>query len=180
MSASDGVDKRQYLSFSLAGADFAVGILQVKELLQCEEITPIPSVPPSVRGVINLRGNVVPVVDLAVRFGQAQTAITRRTCILVVETVLDGASAVMGVMADTVSEVLELGPADIEPPPPLGARVRADYLLGLGKVDRGFVLLLDLDRVLSAAEHELVAQLPDALAAAEASAGAGQPEAALS
>ena len=164
MSTSDPVERRQYLSFSLAGSAFGVGILQVREILQYEAITPVPSVPPSVRGVINLRGSVVPVIDIAVKFGLPPTPIANRTCILVVETSLDGLSTVMGVMADAVSEVLDLAPSDIEPPPPFGTRVRADFLLGLGKVGRGFVLLLALARVISADEHEILAGIaaPDA------------------
>lgn len=155
MSSTETAEKRQYLSFALAGSDYGVGILQVKEILQYETITPVPSMPPSVRGVINLRGSVVPVVDLAVKFGLPRTTVTKRTCILMVEAALDGRTTVMGVIADAVSEVLELAAGDVEPPPPFGTRVRADFLLGMGKVGRGFVLLLDLDRVLSASEREL-------------------------
>ncbi len=155
MSATDAQERRQYLSFSLAGSDYGVGILQVKEILQYEAATRVPSVPASVRGVINLRGQVVPVVDLAVKFGLAETPVTPRTCILIVEATLGGERAVMGVVADAVSEVLELGADDVEPPPPFGTHVRVDYLVGMGKVGRSFVLLLDLDRVLSADEKEL-------------------------
>ena len=157
MSSGDTVEKRQYLAFAVGGSDYGVGILRVKEILQHEAITPVPSMPPSVRGVINLRGSIVPVVDLAVKFGLPQSNATKRTCILVVESVLDGVTTVMGVIADAVSEVLELAPGDVEPPPPFGTRVRADFLLGMGKVGRGFVLLLDIDRVLSAGERELLA-----------------------
>lgn len=157
MSPSDTLEKRQYLSFSLAGSDYGLGILQVKEILQYETITRVPSMPPSVRGVINLRGSVVPVLDLAVKFGLPPTAVTKRTCILVVEATIDGQPTVMGVIADAVSEVLELAAIDVEPPPPFGTRIRADYLVGMGKVGRGFVLLLDLERVLSAGERELIA-----------------------
>ena len=157
MGASEAA-RKQYLSFSVGGSDYGVGILRVKEILQYEAITPVPSMPPSVLGVLNLRGSVVPVIDLAVKFGLPPTAVTKRTCILVGETALDGVTTVMGVIADAVSEVLELAPDDIEPPPPFGTRVRADFLLGMGKVGRGFVLLLDLDRVLAAGERELLAQ----------------------
>ncbi|MBI5068922.1 MAG: purine-binding chemotaxis protein CheW [Deltaproteobacteria bacterium] len=157
MSSSETLEKRQYLSFSLAGSDYGLGILQVKEILQYETITRVPSMPPSVRGVINLRGSVVPVLDLAVKFGLPATAVTKRTCILVVEGAIDGQSTVMGIIADAVSEVLELAPGDVEPPPPFGTRIRADFLVGMGKVGRGFVLLLDLARVLSAGERELLA-----------------------
>lgn len=147
--------RAQYLSFELAGAEYGVGILAVKEILQFETITPVPSVPRSVRGVINLRGSVVPVIDLAAKFGLPETAVTRRTCILIVEVQLDGRPTVMGLMADSVREVIELGPADIEPPPPFGTRVKVEHLLGMGKAGgKRFVLLLDVDRVVSADEKE--------------------------
>jgi purine-binding chemotaxis protein CheW len=154
MATEGTTDVRQYLSFTLGGSDYAVGILQVKEILQYEAITRIPSVPSSIRGVINLRGAVVPVVDLAVKFGLPVTEVTKRTCILIVEASLDGERTVVGVVADAVREVLELGTQDIEAPPSFGTQVRVEFLLGMGKVGKGFVLLLDLDRVLSAGERE--------------------------
>jgi purine-binding chemotaxis protein CheW len=115
-------------------------------------------VPPSVRGVINLRGSVVPVIDLALKFGLPETGVTKRTCVLIVEVELEGERTVMGVMADQVREVLELGPEEIEPPPPFGTRVRVEFLKGMGKVGKGFALLLDLDRVLSADERAFAAE----------------------
>jgi purine-binding chemotaxis protein CheW len=154
-------DKRQFLSFSLDRVDYAVAILQVREILQYEPVTRVPSVPRSVRGVINLRGAVVPVVDLSLKFGLPETPISGRTCILIVEARLDGEPSVLGVLADSVSEVLELGPGDIEPPPVFGTRVKVDYLVGMGKVDGRFVLLLDLDRALSSDEKDLAARLAD-------------------
>jgi purine-binding chemotaxis protein CheW len=153
------IARRQFLSFTLDRVDCAVGILQVKEILQCETISRVPSVPRSVRGVINLRGAVVPVVDLSLKLGLRETPISRRTCILVVEARLDGEPAVLGVLADSVSEVLDLADADIEPPPTFGARVEVDYLTGMGKVDGSLVLLIDLDRALSAEEKELAGRL---------------------
>jgi purine-binding chemotaxis protein CheW len=152
----------QYLSFELAGAEYGVGILSVKEILQYETITPVPSVPRSVRGVINLRGSVVPVVDLAVKFGLAETSVTRRTCILIVEVKLDGRPTVMGLMADSVREVIELSAQDIEPPPAFGSQVKVEHLLGMGKAGgKRFVLLLDVDRVVSADEKELAERAAD-------------------
>jgi purine-binding chemotaxis protein CheW len=161
MAAAESAQRHQYLSFTLAGGDYAVGILQVKEILQYEGVTRVPSVPPSVRGVLNLRGAVVPVVDLAVKFGLPATPVTNRTCVLIVEASLEGERTVMGVIADAVREVLELGPQDIEPAPAFGTRVRVDFLMGMAKAGKGFVLLLDLDRVISAGERELVAQLAE-------------------
>jgi purine-binding chemotaxis protein CheW len=170
VSATQPAERRQYLCFTLAGADYAVGILQVREILQFEGITRVPGVPPSVRGVLNLRGSVVPVVDLALKFGLGETAITKRTCVLIVEAALDGELAVLGVMADQVREVLELGPEEIEPPPAFGARVRVEYLQGMGRVGRGFALLLDLERVLAADERAAAAEAARAAPPAEAAA----------
>lgn len=142
----------QYLGFALGGEEYAVGILRVREIIEYTAVTRIPSAPPSVRGVINLRGGVVPVVDLAVKFGQAPCTVTRRTCIVVVEVSLDGERLTLGVLADSVSQVMELSAADIEPPPAFGTSVHVDYLLGMGKTPRGFVLILDVERVLTTGE----------------------------
>lgn len=177
MSATPAVERRQFLCFTLAGTDYAVGILQVKEILQYETITRVPGVPASVRGVINLRGSVVPVVDLALKFGLGETAVTKRTCILIVEADLGGDRTVMGMMADEVREVLELGPEEIEPAPPFGTQVRLDFLTGMGKVGKGFALVLDLDRVLSADERSAVeaARVEDAPATEALPASAPTP-----
>lgn len=174
MAAKDDGARTQYLSFSLRGTEYAVGILKVKEILQFEETTRVPSTPRSVRGVINLRGQVVPVIDLASKFGLGETAPTRFTCILIVEALLDGAPTVVGVLADSVQEVVELGDADVEPTPAFGTHVKVEFLLGVGKLGKRFVLLLDLDRVISADERAF-AQV--AAEAAEVAALGGDPEA---
>ena len=150
-------DQSQYLSFYLAGEEYAIGILQAKEILEYDTLTRVPQTPPAIRGVINLRGSVVPVVDLAVKFGLPPTAISKRTCIVIVEVDLAGQRTVMGLLADAVSQVMDLAPTDIEPPPPFGTAVRVDYLQGMGKVGKKFVLLLDVDRVLAAPELQAVA-----------------------
>jgi purine-binding chemotaxis protein CheW len=161
----ESASRTQYLSFSLGGSEYGVGILKVKEILQYEEITRVPSTPRSVRGVINLRGAVVPVIDLAAKFGLPDTAVTKLTCILIVEALLDGQPSVVGVMADAVQEVIELGEGDVEPPPAFGTQVRVDFLLGMGKAGKRFVLLLDLDRVISADEKEFAQAVKDGLPA---------------
>lgn len=138
----------QYLTFQLAGDEYAFGILRVKEILEHDTITRVPNAPAAIRGVINLRGAVVPVVDLAARFGLPATAVTKRTCIVIVEVQVGEDEIVMGVLADAVSQVIDLAAADIEPPPPFGAKVRVDYLVGVGKLDKRFVLILDIDRLL--------------------------------
>ncbi len=148
----DATEQSQYLTFFLAGEEYAIGILQVKEILEYDTLTKVPQTPPSIRGVINLRGSVVPVVDLAAKFGLPPSLVTKRTCIIIVEADLEGTRTVMGVLADAVSQVMDLAPEDIEAPPVFGTRVRVDYLQGMGKVGKKFVLLLDVDHVLAAAE----------------------------
>src|SRR5512142_3007816 len=140
MISRDVTERRQYLSFTLGENDYAVGILQVKEILQYDTVTRVPSVPPSIRGVINLRGSVVPVVDLAVKFGLAPMPVTKRTCVLIVEATMGGERMVMGVLADSVKEVLELGAADIQPPPTFGTQVKVEFITGMAKEGKGFVL----------------------------------------
>jgi purine-binding chemotaxis protein CheW len=153
MSAvAEGAEQAQYLTFFLAGEEYAIGILQVKEILEYDTLTKVPQTPPSIRGVINLRGSVVPVVDLAAKFGLFPSLITKRTCIVIVEVDLEGQRTVMGVLADAVSQVMDLTPADIEAPPAFGTAVRVDYLQGMGKVGKKFVLILDVNTVLSAPE----------------------------
>ncbi len=158
-SGSEVVERQQYLAFTVAGGEYAAGILKVKEILQFEHITRVPSTPRSIRGVINLRGSVVPVVDLAVKFGLPEAEITNRSCVLVVEALRDGVPTVMGLIADAVSEVIALVAEDVAQPPDFGPRARVDYLAGMGKVGNRFVLLLDIDRVLSDDERDTVASL---------------------
>ncbi len=122
--------------------------------------------------MINLRGRVVPVVDLAVKLGLPESPITKRTCVVVVEVDLEGERTVMGVLADAVSQVLDLPASEIEPPPPFGPRVRVDCLLGMGRAGKKFVLLLDIDKLLSTDELAVAAQV------AEAAAAEGEPQAA--
>jgi len=147
----------QYLGFYIAGEEYAIGILRVKEILEYDTVTTVPGTPSSIRGVINLRGSVVPVVDLAVKFGLHESLVTKRTCIVVVELDLEGEQTVMGVMADSVSQVIDLGASDIEPPPAFGTRVHVDYLEGMGKAGKKFILLLDIDRLLSIGELQAAA-----------------------
>lgn len=166
-------DQAQYLGFYIAEEEYAIGILRVKEILEYDTITRIPGTPPSIRGVFNLRGSVVPVVDLAVKLGLPESPITKRTCIVVVEVDLDGERTVMGLMADAVSQVLDLGRGDIEPPPAFGTRIHMDHLLGMGKAGKKFILLLDIDRILSVNELMEVTNLqglPPKAASAQAEA----------
>lgn len=151
-SVLQSAEAGQYLTFQLAGDRFGLAILQVREILEFSPLTPVPLTPPWIRGVLNLRGNVVPVVDLAVKFGCSETQVTRRTCIVIVEVESDDDSTVMGVVVDAVDEVVHLEDDALEPAPEFGTRVRVDYLQGLGKVDDDLILLLEANRVLSTDE----------------------------
>jgi purine-binding chemotaxis protein CheW len=142
----------QYLSFFLAEEEYAVGILRVREIIELGALTRIPSMPDWIRGVINLRGTVVPVIDLALKLGLRPTPVTKLTCVVIVEASLDGISRTMGVLVDSVSQVIDLSTQDIESPPTFGTKIRADFLLGVGKIDGKLALLLDIDQVLSQTE----------------------------
>jgi purine-binding chemotaxis protein CheW len=155
-------EQGQYLGFYLAGEEYGVDILRVKEILQYDTVTSVPTTPASIRGVINLRGSVVPVVDLAVKFGLPASAITKQSCIVVVEVDIEGEQTVMGILADSVSQVIDLPAGEIQPPPPFGIRVRVECLIGMGKAGKKFVLLLDIDKVLSTAD--LLAAVDEAVA----------------
>ena len=151
--ADDGSDSRyQYLTFRLAEESYAVGILAVKEILECGAVTAVPMMPVYVLGVINLRGRVVPVIDLAQRFSGKRTVPGRRTCIVIVEVGAEDARQDLGLIVDAVSKVVDIPPAQVEPAPSLGSRLRAEFIAGMGKLDGGFIILLDIERLLSVAE----------------------------
>jgi purine-binding chemotaxis protein CheW len=148
---------QQYLTFLLGSEMFAVGILNVKEIIEYGNLTAIPMMPPFIRGVINLRGCVVPVIDLAARFGHAQSQVGKRSCIVIVEVGENDFRHDIGIMVDAVSEVIEIPRSEIEPAPSFGARIRADFIDGMGKVAGKFVILLNIARVLSTDEIVLLA-----------------------
>jgi len=140
---------RQYLTFLLGGEMFAIGILNIKEIIEYGSLTEVPMMPEFIRGVINLRGAVVPVVDLSARFGRKRTEVTRRTCIVIIEVETDGEKHDVGVVVDSVSEVLEIPATEIEPAPSFGTKIRADFIQGMGKVSGKFVIILSVNNVLS-------------------------------
>lgn len=142
-------DQQQYLTFMLGGEVFAIGILAIKEIIEYGNLTEVPMMPDYIRGVINLRGSVVPVVDLSARFGRKNTELTRRTCIVIIEVASDQEKQVIGVVVDAVNEVLEIQADQIEPPPAFGAKIRTDFIRGMGKVEGKFVIILNVDNVLS-------------------------------
>ncbi len=157
----------QYLTFSLAGGEYAIAVLKVREIIEHEAVTRVPSTPSFIRGVINLRGSVVPVVDLASKFRLPESAVTKRTCIVIVEVAAESGTLVMGVLADAVNQVVEFRPEEIEAAPSFGTPVRVDFLKGLGKLGSQFVLILDTDRVLSSSELATTASAaPQAVEAA--------------
>lgn len=151
-------EQGQFLTFALRGEMFAIGILNIKEILEYGQLTAVPMMPDFIRGVINLRGAVVPVVDLGARFGGNQSDVTKRTCIVIIEVSTEDGSQVIGVVVDAVSEVLEIPASEIEPAPTFGAKIRADFIAGMGKVNGKFVIVLNVDKVLSVDELALVTQ----------------------
>jgi purine-binding chemotaxis protein CheW len=155
-------DHAQYLTFMLGGETLAIGILSVREIIEYGGLTEVPMMPECIRGVINLRGAVVPVLDLSARFGRTSTAVTKRTCIVIVEVSNGEEQQVIGVVVDAVNAVLEIAAADIEPPPSFGAKIRTDFIAGMGKVNGRFVILLDVNQVLSIDEMSLLAEAASA------------------
>ena len=149
---TSAADASQYLTFMLGGETFAIGILSIKEIIEYDNLTTVPMMPACVRGVINLRGAVVPVMDLSSRFGRTSSEITRRTCIVLVEITNEAGSHDVGVIVDAVNEVLEIPPGEIEPAPTFGTRIRTDFIHGMGKVDGRFVIILNTAHVLSVDE----------------------------
>jgi len=152
MSVAEITEARQYLTFKLGDEVFAIDVAKVREVLDLTTITKIPRTPDFMSGVINLRGSVVPVVDLRLCFEMSKTEKTVNTCIVVVEVVLEGESVVIGALADSVEEVVDLEPDQIQPAPRIGTQVRADFIKGMGKREAQFVMILDIDRVFSAGE----------------------------
>lgn len=142
----------KYLTFSLAKEEYGIGILKVKEIIGMMPITTVPRTPPFIKGVINLRGKVIPVVDLRLKFGIEEMGYTERTCIIVVEIASQAGSVLTGIVVDSVSEVLNIKGADIEETPNFGAKLDTDYILGMAKITGGVKILLDIDKVLSAEE----------------------------
>ncbi|MFY9682395.1 MAG: chemotaxis protein CheW [Candidatus Sulfotelmatobacter sp.] len=158
MRASDQGKKQlpistvQYLTFLTAGEEYAIAIVKIREIIEYEAVTTVPNTPVWIRGVTNLRGKVVPVVDLAVKFGMPAAGISKFSCIIITEVMFQGESLIMGVLADAVSQVIELSADEIEATPPFGTRVKTEYLLGMGALGKKFCLILDIDKVLSADE----------------------------
>ena len=158
---AQALNTKQYLTFLLAGETFGIGILCIKEIIEYTGLTEVPMMPPSIRGVINLRGAVVPVLDLAVRFGKQPREVSKKTCVVIVEVQSEGQRNIMGVVVDAVNAVQKIAETDIEPAPGFGAKIRTDFIEGMGKVNGKFVILLNVSQVLSAQELGALTRLED-------------------
>jgi purine-binding chemotaxis protein CheW len=156
MSVAGITETTQYLTFKLEDEVFALDISKVREVLDFTTVTKVPRTPEFMRGVINLRGNVVPVVDMRLKFGMSRTEKTVNTCIIIVEISIEGETAVLGALADSVQEVVDLEPDQIEPAPRIGTRLRTEFIKGMGKRDNHFIMILDIDKVFSADELSIV------------------------
>jgi len=161
------LETTQYLTFKLEDEVFALDISKVREVLDFTTITKVPRTPNFMRGVINLRGSVVPVVDMRLKFGLTKTEKTVNTCIIIVEIALDGDTTVLGALADSVQEVIELEPGQIEAAPKIGTRLRTEFIRGMGKRDEHFIIILDIDKVFSADELSLVQDVGTAIPAGD-------------
>ncbi len=156
MSVAEITEATQHLTFKLDEEVFAIDISKIREVLEYSTVTKVPQTPDFMCGVINLRGHVVPVVDLRLKFGMPEAEKTVNTCIIIVEVAVDGDSTVLGALADSVQEVLELGADQIEPAPRIGTRLKTDFIKGMGKQDEQFLMILDIDKVFSSDELALV------------------------
>ncbi len=142
----------KYLTFSMADEEYGIGILKIKEIIGMMPITTVPQTPEFIKGVINLRGKVIPVIDLRLRFGMEQIDYTDRTCIIVVEIEGSAATVQIGIVVDAVSEVLNVNGDDIEDTPTFGTKLNTEYILGMAKMEGGVKILLDIDKVLNSDE----------------------------
>ncbi|MFA6596695.1 MAG: chemotaxis protein CheW [Ignavibacteriaceae bacterium] len=149
-------ETKQYLTFKLSEEVFGVDVAQVREILDYVKITKVPQTPDFMRGVINLRGSVVPVVDMNLKFGMEKTERTVNTCIVVVEVKLGDETAVLGALVDSVQEVFEIEPQNIEPAPRIGTKLNTEFIKGMGKREEKFIIILDIDKVFSSEELEIV------------------------
>jgi purine-binding chemotaxis protein CheW len=152
MSVISITETSQYLTFKLEEEVFALDISKVREVLDFTAVTKVPETPDFMLGVINLRGSVVPVVDMRLKFGMDRTETTVNTCIIIVEIEIDGETTILGALADSVQEVMDLDPDQIEPPPRIGTRLKTKLIKGMGKRDNQFIIILDIDKVFSADE----------------------------
>ena len=148
----------KYLTFNHAGEEYGIGILKIKEIIGVINITPVPQTPSHVKGVINLRGKVIPVIDLRLKFDMPSAEYTEKTCIIVTEIAVGASHILVGILVDSVSEVLNIKGADIEETPHFGSRLNTDFILGMAKTGGGIKILLDIDRAMNADEIAVLEQ----------------------
>lgn len=158
MSVPSITDTRQYLTFQLGDEVFAIDVSHVREILEFSTVTKVPKTPEYMRGVINLRGSVVPVLDMRLKFGMSMTEKTVNTCIIVVEVSLEGETTIIGALVDSVQEVFELEPDRIEPTPRIGIRLKTEFIKGMGRRDDHFIIILDIDKVFTSDELSGITQ----------------------
>lgn len=151
-----------YLTFQLDEEIFAVEVFRVREVLELNKITKVPRMPDFMSGVINLRGSVVPVIDLRLKFGMTKTEKTIDTCIIVLEIEIDGENIVIGTLADSVQEVFEIDPENIEPAPKIGTRLKTEFIKGMGKREEVFLMILDINKIFSSEELEIFQEVENA------------------
>ena len=156
MNDNSTTETAQYLTFGLGEEEFALEITKVREVMDYTAITSVPRMPEFLRGVINLRGNVVPVIDLRLKLGMSATEKTVDTCIVIMEIEVDGELVDMGALTDSVQEVVDLDPGQIEPPPRLGTKLNTEFIQGMGKRDDKFLIILNIDKVLAGDELALI------------------------
>lgn len=161
MADSPIVESQQYVTFCLADELFGVEVSRAREILSLITVTSVPQTPDYMLGVINLRGQVVPVVDMRLKLGLPAAAASQDTCIIVVEVLVDDETIVVGALADAVREVLEIRTDSIEPPPRLGTKLRTEFIKGMGKIDESFLILLNIDKVFDSDELTLVQDLSE-------------------
>ncbi|MDH4164675.1 MAG: chemotaxis protein CheW [Nitrospirota bacterium] len=159
MTVAEMTQTTQYLTYKLGDEVFALDIGKVREVLDFTEVTKVPNMPGYMRGVINLRGSVVPVVDLRKKFGMPATEKTVNTCVIIAEVTVDKSTTVLGALADSVQEVVDLESGYIEPAPKIGTKLRTDFIKGMGKQNERFIIILDVDKVFSVDEVSLVESL---------------------
>jgi len=169
MSVAGITEITQYLTFKLGDEIFALDIGKVREVLDFTSVTKVPRTPEFMSGVINLRGSVVPVVDMRLKFGMSKTEKTVNTCIIIAEIILGGEAVMLGALADSVQEVVDLEPEQIEPAPKIGTSLRTEFIKGMGKRDNHFIIILDIDKVFSDEELSMVREAGNALPGSEMS-----------
>ncbi|MBT3226702.1 MAG: chemotaxis protein CheW [Deltaproteobacteria bacterium] len=161
MEAKELMETDQYLAFKLEDEIFAFDISKVREVLEFDTVTKVPQTPEMMKGVINLRGSVVPVIDMRIKFGMGATEKTVNTVIIIIEIDLDGESTMIGALVDSVNEVMDLDTEHIEPPPNIGTQLNTEFIKGMGKQNGEFIIILDIEQIFSSAELELVQQVSE-------------------